>query len=109
MIGRLDQRVTLQAYATTDDGAGGKIKAWANLSSVPVVWAKVAPKSGNENLEEGRVNASAGYVFTIRNRTDLDERIRIIWRNEEYNVRSIMRTGERSMYLRIEADRGVAQ
>lgn len=108
MIGKLDQRVTFQSYTETDDGAGGKLKAWANLSSVPTVWAHVKPGGGFERFEEDRQTAMAMTTFTIRNRTDVDERSRIVWNGENYNIRQIKRASGREQYLAIVAERGVS-
>lgn len=105
---RMDQRITLQVPTLTSDGGGGQTAAWGDIPSTPVVWARVMPKRGNERMEEDRMSATGVYLFTIRNRTDLDERMRIVWRGENYNVRAIMREGPRPLYLTIEAERGVA-
>lgn len=107
MIGALNQRITFQSYTRSADGAGGKTKTWADLASVPNVWAMVKPKGAKESTEEGRVNASGVYIFTVRNRTDLDERMRIVWGGSNYNIRAIHREGWQSQYLQIEAERGV--
>lgn len=107
MIGDLNERITFQSYTLSDDGIGGKVKTWANLASVPTVWANVIPKSGIEGRTEDRDNATGMYVFVIRERTDIDERTRIVWRGSYYNIRNIMRRGNTPQYLDIEAERGV--
>ena len=106
--GKLDQRITLQAYAEVSDGGGGSTKTWADLPSVPNVWAMVRTAPGDERFEDGRVNADAVSEFTIRNRSDIDERCRISWGGEYYNIRSIMREGTRALYVKIRAERGVS-
>lgn len=107
-IGALDERVTLQAYTQVADGGGGFTKTWANLASVPTVWAHVKPASGREALEDGRTNAESLNVFTIRNRSDIDEKTRIVWRGDNYNIRQIKRASRREMYLEIVAEFGAA-
>jgi SPP1 family predicted phage head-tail adaptor len=104
--GELDQRITFQSYTLTADGAGGQIKAWANLPTAPTVWASVTAKGAREGFTEGRTTATGTYVFTIRNRTDIDELTQIIWQSETYDIRGIFREGGRKMYLKIEAERG---
>ena len=105
MIGRLNERITFQSYTTVSDGAGGRVTTWANLGSVPTVWASVKAKSGTEGFSEGRTNAEATYTFIVRQRSDLDERMRIVWRSENYDVTAIMRSGNHPQYLIIEAER----
>ena len=105
---RMDQRVTFQVPTLTSDGGGGNVAAWADVPSTPTVWARVMPKSGREGMTEDRVSASTVYEITIRNRSDIDERMRIVWLGENYNIRSVLREGGRPLYLKIEAERGVA-
>lgn len=106
--GRLDQRITLQEKQRTADGIGGFTDALSNIGTTPTVWAKVEPKSGSEDLSEGRMNAVGMYVFTVRTRTDLNESMVILWGGETYNIQAIMRRGERPLYMQIEAMRGKA-
>lgn len=108
MIGRMNQRIRLQAQVETADGAGGVTVAWADLPVNPVVWAEVTPKAGREQVVENRVVASFVATFTIWNRFDLTERHRIIWNNEVWNIRGILRAGMQTLRLKIEAERGVA-
>lgn len=103
--GELDERITLQAPTLVADGGGGSTVTWSDLATV---WAKVVARQGGERMEDGRISAETATDFTLRNRTDIDERMRIVWRGVTYNVRSILREGPRPLYVRIEADRGAA-
>lgn len=107
--GNLDQRVTLQEATTASDGGGGTTETWGDFATVPDVWANVVPASGGERNDDGSFNASGAWVFTIRNRSDVTERDRIMWGSEPYNIRQVKRAGNREMYLKIIAERGVAQ
>lgn len=107
MIGRLDQEITFQESAETPDGAGGRVQAWNNLSADAEDWAKVNPRAATETMEEGRTTATGIYMFTIRQRDDLDERMRIVWGGRVYNIRSLGLRGDRAMYQTIEAEGGV--
>lgn len=106
--GDMDQRITLQAYTYTSDGAGGQTRALTNLPSVPSVWAHVQPVRGAERFQEGRTTAVGTYLFTIRYRTDISEGDVILWRSEPYNIRQIKRTSGRELNFVIEAERGVS-
>jgi SPP1 family predicted phage head-tail adaptor len=109
MIGKADQRITFQRFAETADGIGGSTQAWANLASVPTVWAKVTPRIGNERMEDGRMNASMTATFMVRYRADITELDRIVWRGESWNIRRVMRKSGANLWLEIDAERGVAQ
>jgi len=106
--GSLDQRITFQEGIETSDGAGGISTSWADIVTVPKVWARVWPKSARELTEEGRINAVGLYAFKIRNRSDISEKHRIIWGGENYNIRAVRRSGDRVGYLFIDAERGSA-
>ncbi len=107
-IGRMDQRITLQSYAFTSDGAGGQTRALADFASVPTVWAQVQPVRGSERFQEDRTTAVGMYLFTIRYRDDINEGDVILWRSEPYNIRTVKRTSGRELRLVLEAERGVS-
>jgi len=107
MIGKMDQRITLQRATETPDGLGGSVRGWANLATNPSPWAAVTAKAGRESMTEGRMSATYIVLFTIYNRDDLSEVDRIVWGGEAYNIRNIRREGGRKLHLVIEAERGV--
>ena len=106
--GKMDQRVTFQAETRTADNMGGAVRTWSNFPSTPTVWARVIPQRGNETVNGERVDAEAMFTFVIRNRTDVSENDRMVWRGDYYNIRHIERRGTRELYLYINAERGVA-
>lgn len=106
--GRMNERITFQAFTRTPDGGGGFTEAWSNIPGTATVWAEVVAKAGREALVSDRVTATMVTLFRIRNRDDLDETMRIVWRGSNYNIRGIRRSGYGPAYLTIEAERGVA-
>ena len=108
MIGRLDQRITLQRATATADGMGGQTVVWGNLPSDAVVWARAFTAAGREGMDNERIAATAATIFTIYNRSDLTELDRILWGGVPYNIRTIKRASGRDLFLTIEAERGVA-
>jgi SPP1 family predicted phage head-tail adaptor len=111
MIGKLDQRITLQAVSTASDGGGGLVETWADFASGPNMWAQVIPRAGKEGEDGGAINASGVWSFIIRYRDDVTERDRIVWGGEPYNIRRVARSSGRGReaYLTIDAERGVPQ
>lgn len=107
-VGELDQRVTLQAPQRVSDGLGGVTKTWADFTDTPTVWARVEFRSASEQDEAAQTTARQVVRFKLRNRQDVDERHRIVWRGEPYNIRTVRRLGVRAMYMMIDAERGVA-
>lgn len=107
--GELDQRITFQERQSVSDGMGGSTDAWVNISALSSVWAHARPKSGREVTQYDRVNAETGYLFVIRNRSDLLESYRILWDDEPFNIKAIPKPKGRALYMEIEAERGVPQ
>lgn len=104
--GRLTERITFQRRTTSSDGGGGVTEGLANIATVPTVWAHVMPIRGTEETDSDRVNARGRFLFTIRNRDDIDETMTIVWRSVTYNIRHVHRESPIEHYLKIEAERG---
>jgi SPP1 family predicted phage head-tail adaptor len=104
--GKLDQRITFEAFSEVADGGGGTVKTWAQLASNPTVWARVQASSGGERFDDGRTTATTMTAFWVRNRSDVTELDRILWGGVYYNIRNVMRQGVRDMYVKIIAERG---
>jgi SPP1 family predicted phage head-tail adaptor len=105
VIGKLDQFITIERRDRTADGMGGHTEAWVAWAEV---WANAKAKGGRESLDEGRTNAVFVVVFTIHNLPELNEENRAKWNGEAYNIRGILREGGRPIYMKFEAERGVA-
>ena len=104
-IGQLDQRISLQHRTLTDDGAGGATEAWTEYAEV---WASVRPMTGRERENAMRNEATSNYVVTVRYRSDILERDRIVWRSKELNIRFIKNAGPRPPFLDLEVEMGVS-
>ena len=105
--GKLDQMITLQSRSYVSDGAGGKTETWTDFATDANPWAAVKARFGREGTTSDQVTATATTTFTIRNRSDVSENDRIIWNSETFNIRSVLRMGDRELYLQIDAERGV--
>lgn len=106
-IGKLDQLVTFQEPVSVADGGGGSVVTFQDFATNPQSWASVFAVRGDEEKDEGRVNATGLYRFNVRYRGDVDERHIILWGGQRYNIRNVRRTGGRALYMTIEAERGV--
>lgn len=106
--GSLNQRITFQAKTQTPDGIGGLETGWANIPSFATVWAAVKVMGGREAIDAARLGATSMYLFTIRNRTDIDELCRIVWKGSNFNIVQIKREGEHPLNLTIMAERGTS-
>jgi len=63
---------------------------------------------GDERRNGQQLEAQANYRFHIHQRNDLREDDVIIWNGHQYNIRFIANRGPGSVYMMLEAERGVA-
>ncbi len=102
---RMRERVILRANTFAKDALGGNIPTTTTLATV---WAKVQPLAGKELKDIGRLAAKQLYLVVIRHRTDLTTDNIIIWDNKTLNIRSVQNRDERSQFLSMECEEGVA-
>jgi SPP1 family predicted phage head-tail adaptor len=81
-IGRLRQRLTLEAPAEVDDGAGGVSRSFVALATV---WAAVIPTAAVEIAEADRVSQRVTHRITLRWRAGVTAAMRFtkgarVWR-----------------------------
>jgi SPP1 family predicted phage head-tail adaptor len=98
--GKFDQRVTLQQRAAGTDSLGQANGAWADLASLPTVWARAEPLQGREYFAAGQQQSELTTRFVIRYRADVATAaapLRLLWRGVPYDVVSpaIDRLGSR--------------
>ncbi len=105
--GELDQLINFVRPESGSDGLGGKTDVVQNVIATNV-WAKRRPLSGKEFTRYDAVNNSAMCAFVIRYRDDLLPTDQIYSDGIYYNIRFIPPVSNRSMYLVIEAESGVA-
>lgn len=102
-IGQLDRRVSIEYYSETKNAFGEAEKAW---QSIATVWAKVDylnKLDNQEKFEVGRETAIDKVKFTIRYRSGVDARMRILYQSVYYNIRAISEVGRRD-YMELMTD-----
>src|SRR5687767_1659377 len=97
--GELDQRVTFRREVPVPDEMGGHAHTWVDVATV---WALIRPLSGREREHSQKLNAEAGYLIVIRNRTDISETDMAVWNGMDFNIR-FRKDRARSHFLEIEA------
>lgn len=86
--GDLNEVITFQRLTTTDNGGGGQIETWTDIE--PVSWARVRPKSGNEQIRAMQVGSSQMYDIDLYSRRDITEADRIVRSNGDVlRIRSV--------------------
>jgi SPP1 family predicted phage head-tail adaptor len=85
-IGHLRSRVVIQSYTEAVNSFGERAKTWANAATV---WGKVEIMLTQAETESaGQETSLVSAKFTIRKRS-LNERNRISFNNQLYDIQSI--------------------
>ena len=93
VAGRMDRRITLQSFTETPNAIGEPVKTWANLASVPDMWAEVTPLRGAELFASQQIAGEADTRFRVRYRDDLGAEMRVVYEGANYDIQSILEIG----------------
>lgn len=104
--GRLNQQVTIQVPTETRQAGGGKQRTW---DDVDTVWAEVLPANGGEAFAQGVARNTMFFRITIRFRTDVTPRHRLLWNGQYLNIRTCADPDQRRESLLISAESGVPE
>lgn len=103
-IGKLDRRITfIEPTISTGTSNEDKITGWTQLASIPDVWAAKLERAGSVYAQADRLTYAQQTEWTIRNRTDLNIRMRVVADDSRvYEISSITEAkGSRERYLKI--------
>lgn len=103
--GKFDQRINIESRSDGKNAIGDAIDAW---SLVAAVWAEVIPLRGQVLYAANQEQHAVDVRFRIRERSGLDESMRIIWKGERYDITSIIPgTAQHAGILELTAVKGV--
>ena len=104
-VGKMRYRVKLQSSTNTTDAGGGISQVWALVANL---WADIKPTSGSESYRQGQVQESTTHEVTIRYRSDIYTKYRILFGTRAFNIKHIKNIEERDRYLLLSCVEGVA-
>lgn len=85
-IGKLNKRITFQKYTTSENAIGDTINSWTDFKTV---WASATNLHGREYYSAMQVQAENTVKFTIRYCKDIDTSMRIVFKNQTYDIKFI--------------------
>jgi SPP1 family predicted phage head-tail adaptor len=91
-IGELYRRITISNPTETADAFGGKAITWSTLATC---WSEADPTIGQEGTEAEKITATGFMDFKIRYRTGIDQKSRITYNSEYYDIIEIKEVGRR--------------
>ena len=104
-IAALDTTIYLQSFTTAADSYGGLTKTWTTYATEKARLNWTATGSGEDY--DKHVNLSVSRIeFTIRCRSSVSVKHRVLYDSEYYDIRKITELGRRR-YLIITAERKI--
>ena len=100
--------IVIEAGNAATDAGGGQTDPWASPTVVASVRACITPLRGSEKLRAMQLEDSVTHKFTLRFRTGITAKHRIRFGTRLFNIRSVIDVDERSRWLEIMADEGLA-
>ena len=98
-IGALDRRITIQNFTAVQDETGGEILTWkdryhvsANVTYPSTAGLETYLGLGEQGLQQ---TATRNQFFTFRWITGMNEKMRIIYEGNTYDIISIQELGRR--------------
>lgn len=98
--GLLKERVIFEQEKITRDQFGGQTKKW---ETVVETRARIQFKTGDQILENREEIHTVTNIVTIRYRSGITRKMRIVWGGEKYRILSIDRNrSEQSLLIKCE-------
>ena len=103
--GALRHQITIEEATETQDDDGHNIQTWSTFATVwgEFVVMKGSVGVGDENIQGDRPIAESNQQLRIRHLSGLTPKMRVSFDSRNFNIRSIVNTGERGreMMLRV--------
>lgn len=105
----LDRKITIQTLTETQDASGHGVKSWADFAADEP--AEFMPLSGTEVFGSNQNLATVIARFRVRYRTTFNNKMRIVFESENWDIQSIIEDTRfsRKQYLLITAELVAAQ
>ena len=106
----LRTRITFQQPTMATDAGGAQVPTWANVASVPTVWAQWVYEHGQEALQSDSLQAAQRATVTIRYRSDMVPTWRVVKDSENWKILSVDHVQDRNRWtvLIVERVKGTA-
>lgn len=97
-IGKLRHRIRIQEYVAGRDIFGAEEPAWMDVATV---WASVTPVSGKEYFASAQTNAEVSTKITMRYRSGITPKMRIVFGTRIFEIISVLNFEERGVELNL--------
>lgn len=97
--------MTLQVLSETTDDYGGQNATWSTVSKL---WGGIEPRRGAERYFAHQVDERTTHKVTIRYRSDVTAKNRLLFGARVFNVRGVLNMDERKRFMVLGCEEGVA-
>jgi SPP1 family predicted phage head-tail adaptor len=105
--GELREGIRILSYTAAKDAIGMPVNSYSTLARTQ---AKIEFKVVREPKRNSRETGITGVVFTIRERSDLNSKMVIVFNDEVYNILTILKVpNPRNQFMEIKAVRASDQ
>ena len=99
LAGRLREVISIQRFITVQSSFGEPVKTWSTQSSN--VRAAIRPIRMTENFQDDQFIGKETKTFFLRYTTRINEKDRIVFKSQNYNVESVINSDERNHRLEV--------
>ena len=94
-IGKMRHRIEIQRYSDIENEVGELTKGW---STYKYLWAEKKQLRGSNSFEGNKEGIEYTYRFKVRYREDLNESMRIVYKDIIYDIKHINPIQELNLY-----------
>jgi len=103
--GLLRKRLTIQQRSTSQDDYGQQLTSWTDFATV---WGEVVPSSGRENISAEALQSSETHIVTIRYRSGVTPKMRIMYGSRILDIQSVLDENERHRTMNLSCVEGLS-
>lgn len=101
----LRQQITIQVRSNKEDSLGQELLSWTTFANI---WAKIEQLSGRELMTANAERAENIAKITIRYRSDIFEKMRVLHGNLIYDITSVSDIEGRKIELELMVKTGLS-
>lgn len=101
----LRHAVLIEQHADTVDSVGGQTLVWSTFASV---WAMMKPYTGREVVASQQLQSQVTHKIVIRYYAGVTAGMRFNFNGRLMNIRHVINPEERSIWMELLCDEGVA-
>ena len=104
-VSDLRTRITFQSPTEVTDAGGAQSTTYANVGTVPTVWAQWINDHGQEAIQAEAVVSAQRATVRVRHRTDILETWRVVKDSENWQILSIDEVQDRNRWIELRVER----